>query len=325
MENRDEEEREPCADQATDAGEAEKEPAEDREDGHTDDIIKIYMEEVKKTKLLTAEEERDLARRIGEGDPAAREEMVRANLRLVIKIAKRYTDRGLPFLDLIEEGNIGLIKAVDRFQVKKGFRFSTYATWWIRQSIERALINQSRTIRLPVHVTDDVNKVIKIARDLRGREKRDPQTEEIAEAMGVDPGYVDHLLRLARKTFSIEHPMGDNSDYTLVDTLEDTSSVDPSAFAEDLQNYDKVNEWMHHLTENELKILNLRYGLEGRETRTLDSIGKEFGVTRERIRQIQIQILEKMRKFANEGIIPEGEKEKSPLPGNDDSVPPSTV
>jgi RNA polymerase primary sigma factor len=279
---------------------SEEDPEEEADSGHSDDIIKIYMDEVKKNELLTAGEERDLGRRVAEGDQAAREKMVRANLRLVIKMAKRYMNRGLPFLDLIEEGNVGLIKAVDKFNFEKGFRFSTYATWWIRQSIERALINQARTIRLPVHVTDQVSKMLKIDRDLRTRTQREPGIEEIAEAMGVEPGFVEHLQRVARKTFSIEYPMGENNDYTLVDTLEDNSSVDPAVLAEDLQDYDKVIELLQNLTETERKIMNFRYGLDGRDPQTLDSLGKELGVTRERVRQIQARILGKMRELMKE-------------------------
>jgi len=281
-------------------GENPEDSEEETGSDHSDDLIKIYMDEVKKNKLLTAEEERDLGRRVAEGDQAARDRMVQANLRLVIKMAKRYMNRGLPFLDLIEEGNVGLIKAVDKFNFEKGFRFSTYATWWIRQSIERALINQGRTIRLPVHVTDQVSKMLKIDRDLRSRTQREPRTEEIAEVMGVAPGQVEHLLRVARKTFSIEHPMGENSDYTLVDTLEDKSTVDPGALAEDLQDYDKVNDLLQNLTETERKIMNFRYGLDGREPQTLDSLGKELGVTRERVRQIQARILGKLQESMNE-------------------------
>jgi RNA polymerase primary sigma factor len=208
---------------------------------------------------------------------------------------------GLPFLDLIEEGNMGLIKAVERFKVSKGCRFSTYATWWIRQSIERALVNQSRTIRLPVHVSDDINKLVKVSRELLQTLKREPQVTEISVAMGVEEAYVRRLTTLLKKTYSIEHPMGENSDYSLIDTLEDPSAVDPSALVEDLDRYDLVAKWLHDLSESEQEILALRFGLDDREPQTLDTIGRKFGVTRERIRQIEAKSLEKLRQMLADG------------------------
>lgn len=268
---------------------------------HSDDAIKLYLKEIQKTKLLTAEEERELARRIAKGEMAARDRMIESNLRLVVKIAKRYMNRGLPFLDLIEEGNMGLIKAVERFKLSKECRFSTYATWWIRQSIERALVNQSRTIRLPVHVSDDINKLIKIGRELQQKLNREPQVKEVAEAMGVEPAYVRRLMVLVKKTYSIEHPMGENSDYSLMDTIEDSSAVDPSGLVEDLEKYNRVSQWLATLSDSEREILSLRFGLEDREPQTLDTIGRKFGVTRERIRQIEAKSLEKLRKIMEEG------------------------
>ncbi len=282
----------------------EEEAAEHAEDEGADapseDAIKIYLKELKKTTLLSADEERELAFRIEKGDEDARGRMIECNLRLVVKIAKRYMNRGLPFLDLIEEGNIGLIKAVDRFQPRKGFRFSTYATWWIRQSIERALVNQSRTIRLPVHIADDVKKMVKIHREMQSELKREPLDEEVAEAMEVKPAYINQLMVLAKKTFSIEHPMGDKGDYTLVDTLEDTTAADPSTHLEDRQKYTKIAEWMETLSESEREILTLRFGLEDQQTQTLDTVGQKFGVTRERIRQIEAKSLEKLRHIMEE-------------------------
>jgi RNA polymerase sigma factor (sigma-70 family) len=266
-------------------------------DDHSDDAIKLYLKEIQKTTLLTAELERELAQKISEGDMAARDRMIESNLRLVVKIAKRYMNRGLPFLDLIEEGNMGLIKAVERFKLSKECRFSTYATWWIRQSIERALVNQSRTIRLPVHVSDDINKLIKISRELLQKLNREPQAKEVADAMGVDPAYVRRLMVLVKKTYSIEHPMGENNDYSLMDTIEDTSSVDPATLIEDLDKYAHVSEWLGTLNGNEREILALRFGLDDREPQTLDTIGRRFGVTRERIRQIEAKSLEKLRKI----------------------------
>ena len=283
--------------------EEEAEEEEEREapyDDHSDDAIKLYLKEIQKTSLLTAEDEKHLATRISQGDMAARDRMIESNLRLVVKIAKRYMNRGLPFLDLIEEGNMGLIKAVERFKLSKECRFSTYATWWIRQSIERALVNQSRTIRLPVHVSDDINKFIKISRELVHKLNREPQVKEVADAMGVDPAYIRRLMVLVKKTYSIEHPMGENNDYSLIDTIEDTSSQDPSMLIEDLDKFAHVAEWFNILTENEREILTLRFGLDDREPQTLDTIGRRFGVTRERIRQIEAKSLDKLKSILEE-------------------------
>ncbi|PLX90848.1 MAG: RNA polymerase subunit sigma [Desulfuromonas sp.] len=277
-----------------------KAPVED--EGHSADAIKLYLKEIQKSTLLSAAEERELAEKIATGDMAARDRMIESNLRLVVKISKRYMNRGLPFLDLIEEGNMGLIKAVERFKVSKGCRFSTYATWWVRQSIERALVNQSRTIRLPVHVADDINKLVKISRELLQKLKREPTTEEIADAMGVDPPYVSRMSVLLKKTYSIEHPMGDNSDYSLIDTIEDKNIADPGTLIEDLDRYAHVAEWLDSLSENEREILVLRFGLDDREPQTLDTIGQKFGVTRERIRQIEAKSLEKLRRIQEETV-----------------------
>ena len=213
-------------------------------DGHYDDAIKHYLREIQKTTLLTAEEEKALARRIDLGEKAARDKMIESNLRLVVKIAKRYINRGLPFIDLIEEGNIGLIKAVERFKLSKECRFSTYATWWIRQSIERALVNQSRIIRLPVHVSDDINRMLKITRMLVQDLNREPTTKEVATRMEVNPSYVRRLLVLLKKTYSIEMPMGENSDYFLIDTIEDTSNHSPATLLEDVNKFEMVSEWL---------------------------------------------------------------------------------
>lgn len=274
--------------------EEEKDSADDYED-FSMDAIKLYLKDIQKTNLLTAEEERALARRIDDGDMAARDHMIESNLRLVVKIAKRYMNRGLPFLDLIEEGNLGLIKAVERFKLSKECRFSTYATWWIRQSIERALVNQSRTIRLPVHVSDDINKLIKISRELIRVYNREPQVAEVAEAMGVEPAYVRRLMVLLKKTYSIEHPMGENSDYSLIDTIEDSTVVNPLELAEWLNKYQLIADLLATLNDNEKEIIALRFGLDDRDPQTLDTIGRQFGVTRERIRQIEAKSLDKLR------------------------------
>jgi RNA polymerase primary sigma factor len=267
------------------------------EDAYFDDAIKLYLRDIQKTKLLTAEDERELATKILTGDKAARDRMIESNLRLVVKIAKRYINRGLPFLDLIEEGNLGLIKAVERFKISKECRFSTYATWWIRQSIERALINQSRTIRLPVHVSDDINRMLRFSRDLMHKLNREPSVKEVSDAMNVDQVHVRRLMVLLKKTYSIERPMGENSDYFLSDTIEDTSTVSPSELLENLNRYGLVSEWFESLSEAEKSILTLRFGLEDAEPQTLDTIGKQFGVTRERIRQIESKALDKLRKM----------------------------
>jgi len=262
---------------------------------HSVDAIKLYLKDIQKTTLLTAEQERELARRIDQGDMSARDKMIESNLRLVVKIAKRYMNRGLPFLDLIEEGNLGLIKAVERFKLSKECRFSTYATWWIRQSIERALVNQSRTIRLPVHISDEINKLIKITRELVNGLNREPLVKEVAEAMGVESAYVRRLMVLLKKTYSIEHPMGENSDYSLIDTIEDSSAINPLDLTEQLNKFRVISDLIDGLNDNEKEILALRFGLDDREPQTLDTIGRQFGVTRERIRQIESKSLEKLR------------------------------
>lgn len=267
------------------------------EDLYFNDAIKLYLRDIQKSKLLTAEDERELATKILAGDKAARDRMIESNLRLVVKIAKRYINRGLPFLDLIEEGNLGLIKAVERFKISKECRFSTYATWWIRQSIERALVNQSRTIRLPVHVSDNINRMLRITRELMHKLNREPSVKEVSEAMDVDQAHVRRLMTLLKKTYSIERPMGENNDYFLSDTIEDTSAVSPSDLLENLNKYDNISTWFANLSETEKSILTLRFGLEDAEPQTLDTIGKQFGVTRERIRQIESKAIEKLRKI----------------------------
>jgi len=263
-----------------------------------DDAIKIYLRDIQRTPLLTAESEKELARKVEKGDKAARNKMIESNLRLVVKIAKRYINRGLPFLDLIEEGNLGLIKAVERFSLAKECRFSTYATWWIRQAIERALVNQSRTIRLPVHVSDDISRMLRITRTLSQTMHREPGVHEIAEAMNAKVPYVRRLMTLLRRTCSMETPIGDGNDYFLIDTIEDNSLVSPAELLENVNRYERISELFDGLTESEKKILTLRFGLDDREPQTLDMIGQSFGVTRERIRQIEAKSLEKLRRIS---------------------------
>lgn len=264
---------------------------------HFDDAIKLYLREIQRTRLLSADDEKNLAQRIAKGDKSARDRMIESNLRLVVKIAKRYINRGLPLLDLIEEGNMGLIKAVERFKLSKECRFSTYATWWIRQSIERALVNQSRTIRLPVHVSDDINKMLRVTRELVNKMNREPSVKEVAAEMEVNSTYIRRLLVLLKKTYSIERPMGENNDYFLIDTIEDTSAVSPAELLEEVNKFELVEKWFKTLSDGEKKILTLRFGLGDKEPQTLDVIGQNFGVTRERIRQIEAKSLEKLRKF----------------------------
>lgn len=263
---------------------------------HFDDAIKIYLRDIQRTPLLNAESEKELARKIEKGDKAARNKMIESNLRLVVKISKRYMNRGLPFLDLIEEGNLGLIKAVERFSLAKECRFSTYATWWIRQAIERALVNQSRTIRLPVHVSDDINRMLRTTRALSHELQREPNIQEISEAMKVKPAYVRRMSLLLRRTCSIDSPIGEGSDYALIDTLQDYAATAAPERLENINQFKIVSAHLDELTESERKILTLRFGLDDNEPQTLDVIGQQFGVTRERIRQIEAKCLEKLRR-----------------------------
>ncbi|MDR3581569.1 MAG: sigma-70 family RNA polymerase sigma factor [Oryzomonas sp.] len=265
-----------------------------------DDAIKIYLRDIQRTPLLNAESEKELARKVEKGDKAARDKMIESNLRLVVKIAKRYINRGLPFLDLIEEGNLGLIKAVERFSLAKECRFSTYATWWIRQAIERSLVNQSRTIRLPVHVSDDINRMLKATRALSQTLQREPSVQEVADAMKAKVAYTRRLMTLLRRTCSMETPIGDGNDYFLIDTIEDSSLVSPSELLENVNRFEMISRFFDELSDSEQKILKLRFGLDDKEPQTLDTIGQSFGVTRERIRQIEAKCLEKLRKLSEE-------------------------
>jgi RNA polymerase primary sigma factor len=261
---------------------------------YVDDALKFYLREIQKTKLLSASEEKALAARIDLGDQAARNQMIVSNLRLVVSIAKRQVNRGLPFLDLIEEGNLGLIKAVERFEVSRGFRFSTYATWWIRQYINRAVLNHGRTVRIPAHLCEDINKMRRATGHLTARLSREPTFGEVADSLGEDVPYVRRLKVLMKKEFSIEQPLGETN-HTLSDDIEDTSSISPEAFFEDLARYQEVFRCFETLSNDEQRILTLRFGLEDQTPQTLETIGKIFGVTRERIRQIEKGALEKLR------------------------------
>jgi RNA polymerase primary sigma factor len=269
----------------------------------SEDAVKLYLRDIQKNKLLSADEEKELAAKIDLGDMAAREHMIVSNLRLVVKMAKRYLNRGLPFLDLIEEGNLGLIKAVERFDISKGFRFSTYASWWIRQCLERAVDNQSRTIRLPVHVNDDLKKYFRATRALGKKLNREPTSKELAETLDMELNYVRRLKVFMRRTFSIDQPMGD-SDFFLSDTIEDVSTVSSTELIENLDQYELVTKGFETLADNEKEILTLRFGLDDNPSQTLDTIGKIYGVTRERIRQIEGKALGKLRVLAEAAANP---------------------
>jgi RNA polymerase primary sigma factor len=262
-----------------------------------DDPVKIYLRDIQRTPLLTADSEKELARKVEQGDMPSRNKMIEANLRLVVKIAKRYLNRGLPFLDLIEEGNLGLMKAVDRFSLAKECRFSTYATWWIRQSIERALVNQSRTIRLPVHVSDDISRMLKCSRQLSQELHHEPSVQELADAMQLKPMHIRRLMILLKRTCSMDAPIGDGNDFFLVDTIEDSTTVSPATLLENINRYELIARHFDKLSESERKILGLRFGLDDQDPQTLDTIGQSFGVTRERIRQIEAKSIEKLIQF----------------------------
>ncbi len=259
------------------------------------DTIKIYLREISQIPLLTPEEEVKLAKKVWRKDKAARQKMIESNLRLVVSIAKRYINRGLPFLDLIEEGNIGLIKAVERFQYKKGFKFSTYASWWIRQAIERALVNQTRTIRLPIHVDEKINRFIKVLREQIQAKGREPTMDELAAVMETTVEKVKEVMQVVRSTQSLDMPIGEKQENSLKDVIEDQSILSPDDIVEGIKRHDMIANWLDKLTENEKNVVILRFGLEDGEPKTLEKIGEEFGVTRERIRQIESSALKKLR------------------------------
>ena len=261
----------------------------------TDDPVRMYLKEIGKVPLLTAEEEIELATRMSEGDEEAKRRMAEANLRLVVSIAKRYVGRGMLFLDLIQEGNLGLIKAVEKFDYTKGYKFSTYATWWIRQAITRAIADQARTIRIPVHMVETINKVIRVSRQLLQELGHDPSAEEIAKEMGMPIEKVRDILKIAQEPVSLETPIGEEEDSHLGDFIPDEDASEPSEAASFSLLKEQLMEVLDTLTPREKKVLELRFGIVDGRTRTLEEVGKEFNVTRERIRQIEAKALRKLR------------------------------
>jgi len=260
-----------------------------------DDPVRMYLKEIGKVPLLTADEEIILAKRMEQGEEAAKKKLAEANLRLVVSIAKRYVGRGMQFLDLIQEGNLGLIKAVEKFDYRKGYKFSTYATWWIRQAITRAIADQARTIRIPVHMVETINKLIKVSRQLLQEFGRDPQPEEIAEVMGISVEKVREIMKIAQEPVSLETPIGEEEDSHLGDFIPDDDAPAPSEAAAFTMLKEQLTEVLDTLTPREEKVLRLRFGLDDGRARTLEEVGKEFEVTRERIRQIEAKALRKLR------------------------------
>ncbi len=260
-----------------------------------DDPVRMYLKEIGKVPLLTAEEERELAIRMGEGDETAKQKLAEANLRLVVSIAKRYVGRGMLFLDLIQEGNLGLIKAVEKFDYTKGYKFSTYATWWIRQAITRAIADQARTIRIPVHMVETINKLVRVSRQLLQEYGRDPLPEELAKEMNIPEEKVREILKIAQEPVSLETPIGEEEDSHLGDFLPDEDAPAPAEAAAFTLLKEQLMDVLDTLTPREMKVLKLRFGLEDGRARTLEEVGKEFQVTRERIRQIEAKALRKLR------------------------------
>ncbi|MBI5491542.1 MAG: sigma-70 family RNA polymerase sigma factor [Deltaproteobacteria bacterium] len=269
----------------------------DEKEKGSSDSISFYFSSISKHRLLTAGEEKELAARIANGDSEARKEMIEANLRLVVNIARRYINRGFPLQDLIEEGNVGLIKAVERFKTSKECRFSTYASYWIKQTIERALANKAHVVRLPIHISIDIMKVSRASRELMMELGREPNSSEVAERTGLSGRYVKKLDTVSRKNYSLEAQLPDGSDQSLLDKLEDNTFRAPIELISESQRAKKIKKWLSMLSETERAVLKLRFGFDNNEPETLEAIGKEFGVTRERIRQIEIKGMEKLRKI----------------------------
>ena len=271
----------------------------DNVDAFADDSVRLYLREIGKIPLLTQEEEHALAKKAAKGNKKAKDKMVEANMRLVVSIAKRYSGRGLDFLDLIQEGNTGLLRAVEKFDPDKGFKFSTYATWWIRQAITRAIADQARTIRIPVHMVETINKVLRVTRKLTQELNREPTTEEIAKEMDMDPEKVEYVLKIKQDIASLDQSVGrdgDDEDSVLGDFVEDEDRISPEDSAANQILKEQLAEIISTLSEREQKIVKLRFGIGGGRSHTLEEVGAEFSVTRERIRQIEAKALSKLRK-----------------------------
>jgi RNA polymerase primary sigma factor len=262
----------------------------------SDDSVRMYLREIGRIPLLKTEDEIRLAKRIERGDQLAKRQLAEANLRLVVSIAKKYIGRGLSLLDAIQEGNTGLMRAVEKFDYKKGYKFSTYATWWIRQAITRAIADQARTIRIPVHMIETINKLIRVQRQLVQDLGREPTPEEIAQEMGIEVEKVEHIIKISQETVSLESPVGEESDSKLGDFIEDDKNLSPEENAIYQLLKGDVNRFLQVLAPREQKVLKMRFGLETGRTHTLEEVGKEFGVTRERIRQIEAKALQKLKK-----------------------------
>ncbi|MGL6160073.1 RNA polymerase sigma factor RpoS [Microbulbifer sp.] len=259
------------------------------------DATQLYLNEIGFSPLLTAEEEVYYARKALRGDAAARKRMIESNLRLVVKIARRYVSRGLALLDLIEEGNLGLIRAVEKFDPERGFRFSTYATWWIRQTIERAIMNQTRTIRLPIHVVKELNVYLRASRELAQKLDHEPSADEIANLLEKPVEDVERMLGLNERVTSVDTPIGPSSEKTLVDTIPDQHESDPAELLQDSDLFDSINRWLGELPDKQCEVVSRRFGLRGFEASTLEEVGREIGLTRERVRQIQVDALKRLR------------------------------
>ncbi len=279
--------------------EPEPEPANVVSGEITTDSLQLFLKDIGKVPLLTAAQEVELAKRIERGDHSAKQAMVEANLRLVVSIAKRYRNQGLPFLDLIQEGTIGLVRAAEKFDYRKGFKFSTYATWWIRQAVARAIADKGRTIRMPVHVVEKLNRILRSERKLRAERGREPTIEEIARELEMSSEEVEHIRRSAQTPVSLEKPVGDDDESEFGHFLADESAPLPDELAETALQRESLRKILESLSERERRVLELRYGLDGQQPRTLDEVGRAFNVTRERIRQIEHQGLKKLRALAD--------------------------
>ena len=262
---------------------------------NVDDPVRMYLKEIGKVDLLTMDEEIELAKRIEDGDESAKAELAEANLRLVVSIAKRYINRGMPFLDLIQEGNLGLMRAVEKFEYQKGFKFSTYATWWIRQAITRAIADQARTIRIPVHMVETINRLLRVERSLVQELGREPTPEEVAKEMNIDVERVREIQKIAQEPVSLETPIGEEEDSHLGDFIPDEDIPSPQESATNTMLREELFSTLSLLTEREQKVIRLRFGLDDGKVRTLEEVGKVFDVTRERIRQIEAKALRKLR------------------------------